>query len=458
MPDRRLYANDCLSVLHDEVALPSGSVDLIYLDPPFNSNATYNLPFKNLGNEVQAVAAFKDTWTWSTEEDELLASLSQGVQTSNLAAVVDVARSINPTKSGNDLGAYLVNMAVRLIPMKRVLKQTGSIYLHCDPTASHYLKLLMDGVFGAENFRNEIIWRIGWVSGFKTQKRGWIRNHDTILYYVASEAAIPRFNKEYLPYPPDYRRRDGKKPTGRGFPIEDTWNSSVGDVLDSIMIKSFSREKLGYPTQKPVQLMNRIVQASSNPGEMVLDPFCGCGTTVHAAEAGGRNWIGIDISTFSSGLVQDRLRKAFPNLAPDDIAVYGVPRTVAEARALAARDKFEFEKWVCGEIGAQGLFHEPGQRGPDQGVDGVIEFYPIFLKRKPQVHRAIVQAKGGNVTPDAVGHLYSRVKKFGATAGVLICFADQLTTVENHRNRDVFSDDVGTYPVIQALTVEDLLD
>ncbi len=193
------------------------------------------------------------------------------------------------------MGAYMCFMAVRLLEMKRILREDGSIYLHCDPTASHYLKAIMDAIFGWRNFRNEIIWRIGWVSGFKTQKKGWIRNHDTLLYYVLSDEANKRFNKEYIPYPAGYRRRGGSLPTGKGFPIEDTWNCHDGDRLDSIMIKSFSTEKTGYPTQKPIALYERIIKASSNEDDIVLDPFCGCATTLVAAERLGRQWIGIDI-------------------------------------------------------------------------------------------------------------------------------------------------------------------
>jgi site-specific DNA-methyltransferase (adenine-specific) len=203
--------------------------------------------------------------------------------------------------------SYLAYMAARILEMRRVLKPTGSIYLHCDPTMSHYLKLVMDAVFGRDNFRNEIIWRIGWVSGFKTQKRGWIRNHDTLLYYVGGPDATKGFNKEYIPYPPDYRRRDGKKPTGKGIPIEDTWNSHSGDVLNSIMIMSFSTEKMGYPTQKPLALLERIIKASSNEGDVVLDPFCGCATTCVAAESLGREWAGIDLSPKAVELVKHRL-------------------------------------------------------------------------------------------------------------------------------------------------------
>ena len=288
--NRTIWTADCLYVLR---GMDSESVDLIYLDPPFNSKADYAAP---IGSKA-AGAGFKDTWSLSDVDAEwinLIEGRHPALHRVLLAAMTDSDKS------------YLVYMAARLLEMRRVLKPTGSIYLHCDPTMGAYLKLVMDAVFGRKRFRNEIVWRIGWVSGFKTQKRGWIRNHDTLLYY-ANEGAVGRFNKEYLPYPPDYRRRDGKRPTGKGFPIEDTWNCHAGDVLNSIMIMSFSGEKTGYPTQKPLALLERIIKASSNPGNVVLDPFCGCATTCVAAETLGREWAGIDLSPKAAELVKHRL-------------------------------------------------------------------------------------------------------------------------------------------------------
>ena len=298
IPDRTVFIGDNLDVMR---GLPTDSVDLIYLDPPFNSNRNYEAP---IGSKA-AGAAFKDTWSLS---DVDLAWHGQ-IADEN-PGLYEVIRCSQITH-GDGMMSYLVMMGVRLLEMKRLLKPSGSIYLHCDPTASHYLKLVMDSVFGKKNFRNEIIWRIGWVSGFKTQKRGWIRNHDTILYYASPEAA-KKFNKEYLPYPDGYVRRDGKRPTGKGIPLEDTWNCSAGDRLDSIMIKSFSKEKMGYPTQKPLQLLDRIIKASSNEGDVVLDPFAGCATACVAAERLNRKWIGIDLSDKAGDMIRLRLEKDEP--------------------------------------------------------------------------------------------------------------------------------------------------
>lgn len=291
--NKTVFTHDNLPVMR---GMNSETVDLIYLDPPFNSNANYAAP---IGSRA-AGAEFKDTWTlqdidvaWLDLLEARHPTLYRVIQ----AALTDSDRS------------YLIYMAMRLLEMHRLLKPTGSLYLHCDPIMSHYLKLVMDAIFGRRNFRNEIIWRIGWISGFKSQKIGWIRNHEVILYYLKSNAAVDLFNKEYIPYPPGYVRRDGKKPTGKGVPVEDTWNCSSADVLDSIMIKSFSREKLGYPTQKPLALLDRIIRASTPAGGgIVFDPFCGCATTLVAADRLGHQWVGIDVSAKAVELVVQRIR------------------------------------------------------------------------------------------------------------------------------------------------------
>ena len=315
--NRGVYIADNLDFLR---SLNSATIDLVYIDPPFAKNETWEadklrppltrseraierrlLRSWGIRSEARAREAgiewpdestrFSDIWTWEQSvHEEWLLSLEE-----SHPAIKELVEAAEITHS-ESMAAYLCYMAIRLIELKRVLKPTGSIYLHCDPTAGHYLKGLMDAIFGEQNFRNEIVWRIGWVSGFKTQRRGWIRNHDTILYYVASRAATSRFNKEYIPYPEGYVRRDGKPPTGRGIPIEDTWNSSAGDVLDSIMIKSFSTEKTGYPTQKPVSLLERIIRASSNEGDVVLDCFAGCATAALAAEKLQRRWVACDFN------------------------------------------------------------------------------------------------------------------------------------------------------------------
>jgi len=217
------------------------------------------------------------------------------------------------------------------------------------------------------------------------------------------------------------------------------------------------KERLGYPTQKPLALLERVIRASSNPGDLVLDPFCGCGTTVHAAEALGRRWIGIDISPFSTGLIRERIAHNFPLLSKSDISIRGIPETIDQARDLAQRDKFEFEKWVCGFIGAEGMFRQPGERGADGGVDGLLKFYRFVPKKVAKAEYAVVQVKGGKVSPDAVRALRETVDRLKVTAGVMVCFGQYMSTVENQRSRDSFDDVFGSYPVIKGYRIEDLL-
>ena len=327
--NRTLFIADNLDIMR---GMDSGTVDLIYLDPPFNTNRNYKAP---IGSPAEG-AEFKDIWTDEDIKQEWHGQIA--AQHEQLYQVIKASETIHD----KSMRIYLTAMAVRLFEMQRILKPTGSIYLHCDPTASHYLKIVMDDLFGQENFRNEIVWRIGWISGFKSQKKGWIRNHDTILYYTKTNLATKSFNKEYIPYPENYVRRDGKKPTGKGIPIEDTWNCSETDILNSIMIMSFTKEKTGYPTQKPLKLLERIVKASSNEGDMVLDPFCGCATACVASEKLQRQWIGIDISPSAEVITKLRLEEAseqgalFSPITMSDVTVTrGAPQRTDNAEEIA---------------------------------------------------------------------------------------------------------------------------
>ena len=256
--------------------LPSmrGKIDLIYIDPPFDSKADYRtkvtLPSGNIQQKPTVIEqfAYSDTWKEGTV-------------------------------------SYLKMMYPRLVLMKELLSDTGAIYVHLDQNVGHYVKVILDDIFGKSNFQREIIWRIGWISGYKSVAANWIRNHDTILYYTKSKDFV--FNKEYIPYPDDYVRRDGKKPDGAGYPIEDTWNCNEMDRLDSIQIMSFSREKVGYDTQKNENLLSRIIKASSNKNSIVADFFAGAGTTAIAAEQLGRRWIVSDIGKPACMIMRKRM-------------------------------------------------------------------------------------------------------------------------------------------------------
>ena len=342
----------------------------------------------------------------------------------------------------NDMLAYLSMMAPRLVELRRVLKPTGSLYL----------KLLLDAVFGHGNFRNEVVWRIGWISDFKSQKRGWIRNHDTILYYVRSSAAHKRFNKEYIPYPPGYRRRDGEKPTGKGIPVEDTWNCSSGDVLDSIMIKSFSTEKLGYLTQKPVALLERIVKASSNPGEVVLDPFCGCGTTIAAAQKLSRRWIGIDITHLAISLIRHRLRDSFGKNCQFDVV--GEPVSPHDAAALEGQDPYQFQWSALGSAGARPIEQK---KGADQGIDGRLYFHDEG--RNGKTKQIIFSVKAGHLTVSQIRDLVGVVNREKAQIGVFLSLDPPTAPMRREAaSAGFYKSPWGkNYPRIQLLTIEDLL-
>ena len=477
--NRVLYAADCLDILNDPGKLPTGSIDLIYLDPPFNSNSTYNLPFKSRDRSLKPVEAFEDTWRWRPGDEERLRDLEKNPQTRALSTIVKFARQLDGGKrSKTSLAAYLLNMALRLSAMKRVLKDTGSIYLHCDPTASHYLKLIMDGIFGRKNFRNEITWKK--YGGHKnTAKVKFTTETDSLFFYVLSKEYS--FSPQYRPLSPEtvrgeYKHKDDDGrlyaiPRGRMYRqgivkrvyLDENPGVAIGSLWadKGLTMQGKDDERLGYPTQKPLALLERIIKASSKPGDIVLDPFCGCGTTVHAAETLGRKWIGIDISKFSTGLIRRRIVDNFAYLNRNDILIQGTPESIAEARALAQQDKFEFEKWVCGAMDANGMYKHPGKKGADGGVDGVVEL-PVIRevgnKFESQNEYVIIQVKGGNVAPDSVKALSETVRRLGAIAGIMVCFRDQMSTVDNQRSKDMWSDAYKQYPVIQGFSIEDLLD
>ena len=302
---KTIFTGDNLPIIR---GMNSESVDLIYLDPPFNSKANYAAP---IGSEA-AGAAFKDTWTLSDVDITWLDLIEAKHPALN--------RVIHAAMTNSDK-SYLIYMAVRLLEMKRVLKDTGSIYLHCDPTMSHYLKTMMDAVFGENNFKREVIWNLGTASGYKSQINGFIRGHDTILYYTKSTDAFV-FNKIFQPHKPEYIKRFSKvdeqgrryrddRPNRRRQYLDETEGVALTDVWSDIMSfqqHSTSKERTGYPTQKPLTLLDRIIKASSNEGHVVFDPFCGCATTLVAADRLQRDWIGVDISAKAAELVVERIK------------------------------------------------------------------------------------------------------------------------------------------------------
>jgi DNA modification methylase len=519
-----LYFGDNLDVLRE--AVPDESVDLIYLDPPFNSAADYNVLFKTpKGEQSEAqITAFEDTWHWSAQSARTLQDLYR--VKGPLAEFVEL---MVKRLGYNDLSAYLVMMAARLVELHRVLKPTGSLYLHCDPTASHYLKIILDEIFSATNFRNEIIWKR--TSAHSSSKR-WGPVHDTVLFYTKSESCT--WNMVYTAYGERYlekfyrhtddqgqytlsdltaagvRRGDSGaawrtvNPTvkGRHWAVpSDAVEAFVGDEAASRMttqqkldfldergrihwspnggprfkrylhempgvpvqdvitdippIGAQAAERLGYPTQKPLALLERIISASSNPGDVVLDPFCGCGTAVHAAHKLGRRWIGIDITHLAIALIEKRLRDAFPGI---DFAVEGTPKDIEGARDLAKRDKYQFQWWACSLVNAQP--YQGRKKGPDGGVDGLIYFQDLNAERRPYTGKIIVSVKGGeSVSLAMLKELIATVEHNDAHIGLFVTLAEPTKAMLTEATKAGFhaSGTGRTFPKIQILTIEGLL-
>ena len=506
-PMNRLHYGDNLEVLQRDIA--TESVDLIYLDPPFNSNRSYNVLFKQRsGDEAAAqIEAFDDTWTWSQETERQYLELINGGATAKVADAIEAMRRL---LGDNDLLAYLVMMTPRLIELHRVLKPTGSLYLHCDPTASHYLKLLLDAVFGAANFRGEITWVR--TTTHNDAKR-WSPNADIILYYGKTNTVT--WNPVHAPHSPEYvsskyrhSDEDGRRyrldnitspnprpnltyewkghappPNGWRYSREKMaeldaagliWypdsktkrpqlkrylDEQVGVVIGNVWtdippINSRAAERLGYPTQKPLALLERVIAASSNPGDVVLDPFCGCGTTVDAAQKMGRDWVGIDVTYLAIDLIDKRLRHSYGDDIDGTYEILGIPRDVQGARALFARNPFEFERLAVSLVHGQPNEKQVG----DKGIDGVIR-YPIDSKGGTE--RVLVSVKGGtHVGPQMVRDLVGTVQSQRATMGVLITMEKPTKgMVDAAHHSGVYQVPAWnkSLPVVQIITVPELL-
>jgi DNA modification methylase len=512
----QLFYGDNLAVLRDHIA--DQSVDLIYLDPPFNSRQDYNVLFaeKDGARSASQITAFKDTWEWN-EESSL--AYEQVVEAGG--RVAEAMRAFRTLLGGTDMLAYLAMMAPRLVELRRVLKESGSIYLHCDPTASHYLKLLMDGVFGATMFRTEIVWKRSSAHNDGKQGRkihGHI--HDVILFYSKADdwiwnqtfteydesyttsfyryieegtgrryrlgdltAAKPGGDTSYEwkgrgPYKgrfwaysranmeeferegrlvysksgmPSYKRYLDEMP---GVPLQDVWT-------DIPPIGPQAQERLGYPTQKPEALLERILRASSNEGDVVLDPFCGCGTTVQVAQKLNRRWIGIDITHLAIGLIKTRLDDAYGPEIRQTYEVIGEPTDVAGAAQLAEENKYQFQYWALGLCGARPT--EGIKKGADRGIDGRLYFHDDLTGDSKQI---IFSVKGGhNIGVSEVRDLIGVLQREKAEIGVYISFEEPTKPMQREAAEAGFYTSPGSsgsaggkYPRIQLLTVRDLLE
>jgi site-specific DNA-methyltransferase (adenine-specific) len=498
----QLHYGDNLRVLRDEIA--DESVDLVYLDPPFNSAANYNVLFREASGEQSAaqIMAFEDTWHWTQESEAAYGELVTDAP-ERLARLVEAMRQMLGT---SDMMAYLVMMAPRLVELHRVLKRTGSIYLHCDPTASHYLKLVLDSIFGAANFRNEIIWKRADPKGHAFSR--FPSTHDVILYYSKGEHLT--WNSQYTDYDPEYLQShysNIEEGTGRQYTLSDCtnpnknrpnltyeWNgivkvwrwtkdkmqnlhdegrlvytksgmprykryldemrgTPVTTIWDDIpFINSQARERLGYPTQKPEALLERIINASSNEDDVVLDPFCGCGTTINVAERLKRRWVGIDITHLAVSLIRNRLRETFgTELSP--YAVHGTPHDTASAEALALQDRYQFQWWALSLIDARPA--QDKKKGKDSGIDGLIR----FLEREGEPARTVVvQVKSGKVSSRDIRDLVGVLDREKAAIGILLTLQPPTRDMLKEAvSAGFYQSHWGNFPRLQILTVEDLL-
>ena len=391
-----LYYGDCLEWMD---RWDDGSVDLIYLDPPFNSHADYNILFGNTEGGAQ-YKAFSDIWTWDNAAADRLSQFRNAIARPARPAIVGLECMLGPS----GMLSYLTYMAERLEHCHRLLKDTGSLWLHCDPTASHYLKPILDAIFGARGFRNEIVW--GYTGPGSPGMRQFNRKHDTIFWFSKGDSWT--FNKDAVRLEHDGKTKANFKKglSGSGFadtPLrpgkvpESWWVQQKGNGL-AIAARQ-KRQYLGYPTQKPVALLERIVKASSNPGDIVLDPFCGCGTTIAAARKLNRQWVGIDIDAFAIDIIRDRL-------SDPAIVAHGIPYDLAAARRLARERPFAFETWAVRRLAG---FVPNTKQVADGGVDGRATIW-----EQPEgdlTKLALAQVKGGGFSLGSLrdfGHVIKR--------------------------------------------------
>ena len=489
MSDNVLYYGDNLDILRRHIK--DETVDLVYLDPPFNSNADYNVLFaeQNGTRSAAQFRAFEDTWQW----DQTAAKAYEEIVESSHEKVSKAMQAFRMFLGESNMMAYLAMMAPRLVELRRVLRPTGTIYLHCDPTASHYLKALLDAIFGPAQFQGEIVWRR--TAAHVTTKR-WPRLHDTILSYARDINQVKfqpprvapdeewiqreyRFTDERGRYMIDnltgagtgegpsgqpWRGIDPKRigagrhwryspetldkldaegriywPTKGKYPklkqyLHDSGGKAVGDLWTDIpVLGRTSSERLGYPTQKPEALLERIIKASSNEGDLVLDPFCGCGTTIAVAERLKRRWIGVDITRLAVTLMKHRLNDSFGTQV--SYKVVGEPVSVSEAEALAKEDPYQFQWWALGMVGARPVEEK---KGADQGIDG-----RLFIHDEPtggKTKQIIFQVKAGHVTAAHVRDLRGVLEREKAEIGILITMQEPTLPMKTEAVRAGFYD------------------
>ena len=503
----KLYFSDNLEVLRRHI--PMGSIDLIYLDPPFNSNATYNMLFKEPSGEKSAaqISAFEDTWKWGTQAEE---AFDEAVM-AGPPPLAELLKALRQVLGRTNMLAYLSMMAVRLVEMHRALKPSGNLFLHCDPTASHYIKLILDNIFSPKNFRNEIIWERSQPKGHATTR--FSRAHDTIFFYSKSEKSV--FNPQFTEHDPAYLERfyrHVEPETGRRYRLGDLTNPNKErpnltyefppgsgtvrvwrwtqermvqawakgrvvipekgevarykrylDEMSGTLVKDIwydiehlhgsHHEYLGYQTQKPEALLERIIRAGTHEGDVVLDPFCGCGTAVAVAEHLKRRWIGIDVTYLAIDLIRQRLQDSFKGeLAPYE--EIGIPRDLPSAARLFKLDPFQFECWALATLGARSARYK---RGADRGIDGVMILRDEY---SGEYKKIILQVKGGQATVSQIRDLKGVLDREKAEIGVFLTLKRPTRQMREEAAAAGSFIDPGfpeqRFPRLQILTIEEI--
>jgi site-specific DNA-methyltransferase (adenine-specific) len=449
-----LYYGDNLDVLRKHIT--DNTIDLIYLDPPFNSKADYNILFKEpTGEPSEAqVTAFEDTWHWTPATEHAYQEL---IETPTVPVLLKkTIAAFRDFLGVNDMMAYLTNMAIRLVELQRVLKPTGTLYLHCDPKASHYLKLILDATFGAKNFRNEIVWCY---RGGGVPKHDFANKHDIIFRYSKTDQYPFYIDAVRVPYSDDvlqslpsrydksYRTNkvyEGYRPNPQGKHPEDWW--PIQPIMPS------SKERLSYPTQKPERLLERILLASSKQGDLVLDPFCGCGTTVAVAQRLKRNWIGIDITHLAINVIKRRLKDAFNLEAYQDYKVTGEPTALADAQELAEHNHYQFQWWALSLINATPYGDK--KKGADTGIDG----YLYFMETPKDARKLIIQVKSGNVKAGDIRDLVGVMNREKAAGAIFITLQPPTQPMLTEAvAQGHYPAPTGKFPKIQIITIGQLL-
>lgn len=470
---KTLYYGDNLEILRNKI--PDASVDLCYIDPPFNSKRSYFQIYNNIGgSEDKAQAqAFVDTWSWDTQAIEGFEEITTNANGRFTRQAIELIKGLEIILKKGPLLAYLVHMTLRVTEIFRVLKPTGSFYLHCDPTASHYLKLVLDAIFCGQGgeFRNEIIWARGTASGGKAGGNKFVPNHDVILVY-AKDVKQQFFVRQYIEYTEDYIKERFKytDENGRRYRLQlgnrkqfldESKGKPVSDIWTDIFpINPMAKEKLGYPTQKPEALLERIIRASSNPGDVILDAYCGCGTTIAVAQNLNRNWIGIDITYHSISLILKRLTSFNNDQLPTDIIVDGIPQDMEAAKALANREddrvRKEFEKWaVLTYTNNRGAINE--KKGADKGIDGVV----YFMTGPGKTERMIIQVKSGGANRGTIATLKGDMQREKAELAALITLDEPTRPmIEEAKTAGLYAHPImeRNYDRIRIVTVREMIE